>query len=856
MLATATEELRANRNLLGDKTVLLLDVAIGSKAEADFIAAVHRRRGIGRSPRFHPATRATLGSTWALAPVRTRRTARTVRTRIGCSSSYSPTNPRRAGENDDSVVLFSAPGEGREAIEIARRLLQEADRGVPFDQMAVLLRAPQTYLSVLEHALERAGIPAWFHRGTRRPDPAGRALLALLACADEDLSARRFAEYVSLGQVPLNEAGNADQWSPPADDIVEAVLPPDERAEDVQPEEEAAAQIARGESDRDLAGTLRAPWRWEDLIVEAAVIGRLDRWQRRLKGLEHEYDRRVREASSEDPEASRVRALVRDREQLRALRAFAEPILAEMADWPDAQSWGDWLSALERLAPRVIAKPERVLRMLRELAPLSAIGPVTLREVRDVLTPRLSTLTHEPPRRRHGRVFVGTPAAARGRSFRIVFVPGLAERMFPQRIREDALLPDTRREAADSALATQARRAADERLQLTLAVGAASERLYVSYPRVELNESRQRVPSFYVLDIARAIEGHIPPASTLAARASEAGGADARLAGAAGASDRHRRLRTRSGDDGGVAAGIRRTASKGRARYLYELSPELQRSLSSRWLRWTRKWDPADGIVRSTDATRAALASQRLGARPYSLTALQRYSACPYQFLMAAIYRLAPLEAPAPLQKMDPLTRGDLFHQMQAAALRRLQADGLLPLSPDTLGDAQLRLTAAIREVHDREYDRLSPAIDRVWQDEIAAMTQDLRDLAREADRRRRRVDARAIRIRVRPARHGGPRRQQHAVAGDHRRQVQAARLDRHDRAPPQDEFPARHRSQDRQESHAGGQDRRRWRTRAAAGHLRARVDGALPGRDRVRRPAVLLHDRRRISSVRNSVDG
>jgi hypothetical protein len=325
--------------------------------------------------------------------------------------------------------------------------------------------------------------------------------------------------------VPLNEAGNADQWSPPADDIVEAVLPPDERAEDAQPEEEAAAQIARGESDRDLAGTLRAPWRWEDLIVEAAVIGRLDRWQRRLKGLEHEYDRRVREASSEDPDASRVRALVRDREQLRALRAFAEPILAEMADWPEAQSWGDWLSALERLAPRVIAKPERVLRMLRELAPLSAIGPVTLREVRDVLTPRLSTLTHEPPRRRHGRVFIGTPSAARGRSFRIVFVPGLAERMFRNASVKMRCLPDTRREAADSALATQTRRAADERLQLTLAVGAASERLYVSYPRVELNESRQRVPSFYVLDIARAIEGHIPPASTLAARASEAGGA-------------------------------------------------------------------------------------------------------------------------------------------------------------------------------------------------------------------------------------------------------------------------------------------------------------------------------------------
>jgi len=725
MLATATEELQANRGQLGGKTVLLLDVAIGSKAEAEFISAVIAAAGsvIATIPSGDKTTLEQLGV--PRVPPQAPQAPQKALERL--QHFLFADEPPPAGETDDSVVLFSAPGEGREATEIARRLLQEAARGVPFDRMAVLLRAPQTYLSVLEHALERAGIPAWFHRGTRRPDPAGRALLALLACADEDLSARRFAEYVSLGQVPLNEAGNADQWSPPADDIVEAVLPPDERAQDAQPEEEAAAQIARGESDRDLAGTLRAPWRWEDLIVEAAVIGRLDRWQRRLKGLEHEYDRRVREASSEDPEASRVRALVRDREQLRALRGFAEPILAEMADWPEAQSWGDWLSALERLAPRVIAKPERVLRMLRELAPLSAIGPVTLREVRDVLTPRLSTLTHEPPRRRHGRVFIGTPGAARGRSFRIVFVPGLAERMFPQRIREDALLPDTRREAADSALATQPRRAAEERLQLTLAVGAASERLYVSYPRVELNESRQRVPSFYVLDIARAIEGHIPPASTLTARASEAGGAalawPAPQAPGTAIDDFEHDLAT-------LAALLRNSSDsvKGRARYLYELSPELRRSLSSRWLRWHRKqWDPADGIMRSTDATRSALASQRLGARPYSLTALQRYSACPYQFLMAAIYRLAPLEAPAPLQKMDPLTRGDLFHQMQAAALRRLQADGLLPLSPDTLGEAQLRLTAAIREVHDREYDRLSPAIDRVWQDEIAAMTQDLR---------------------------------------------------------------------------------------------------------------------------------
>ena len=82
--------------------------------------------------------------------------------------------------------------------------------------MAVLLRAPEVYGSLLEVALRRAGIPAWFARGTSRPDPVGRAFLALLDCALEGLSARRFAEYLSLGQVPpLDEAG-----APPADRAV------------------------------------------------------------------------------------------------------------------------------------------------------------------------------------------------------------------------------------------------------------------------------------------------------------------------------------------------------------------------------------------------------------------------------------------------------------------------------------------------------------------------------------------------------------------------------------------------------------------------------------------------------------
>ena len=256
----------------------------------------------------------------------------------------------------------------------------------------------------------------------------------------------------------------------------------------------------------------------------------MDRWQRRLRGLAHEYDRALRELRDEDEDSPR-------RGDLPRLRGADAPRGVRAADrrraglWREPRPWSDWLRTFEALAPRVLRQPARVMRVLTAMAPLGAIGPVALREVRDVLTPRLLTLTHEPPRRRHGHVFVGTPAAARGRSFRVVLVPGLAERVFPQRLREDALLLDAPPRELVDGLAVADTRADDERLQLCLAVGAATERIHLSYPRIELGESRPRVPSFYVLDVMRAVTGAIPRYATLGG----AGGQRARLAGVAGA---------------------------------------------------------------------------------------------------------------------------------------------------------------------------------------------------------------------------------------------------------------------------------------------------------------------------------
>jgi CRISPR/Cas system-associated exonuclease Cas4 (RecB family) len=696
--------------------LLLLDVALESQLDCDFVAALVT------------ATSASL-ATLPSGDDRSRRwltplAAETYRPPAAAAAPSSLERLRQylfseaeppAGKADDAVRFFSAPGEQRECVEVARWILEEARDGTRFDDIAIFLRAPQSYTLGLQHALQRAAIPAYFARGTQRPDPAGRALLALLACKAEGLSAKRFAEYLSLGQVP------ADDSRAPAILTPDACPEPGRRAERPTP----------AESDEGTAvvdGSLRAPWKWEELLVEAAVIGGTQRWERRLAGLAAQLHAQLADAEDDDLDAPRLHALRRELTNLDHLRRFALPVIERLDRLPTAAAWGEWLSALLDLAPDVLRQPQRVLDLLAALQPMAAVGPVSLDEVRDVLAERLSTLEQDPPASRYGCVFVAPPEQARGRRFAVVFVPGLAERIFPQRPREDPLLLDELRAQLGDALVTQDERARRERLQLQLAVGAATRRVVFSYPRVEAGEGRARVPSFYGLDVERAVSGRVPDYEEL--QRQTAAVADARLAWPAPA-DPARAIDDIEHDLAVLSVLLHQTTaehSKGRARYLLELNPHLARALRSRWQRWeSTKWQPADGLVRATAALQPVLDAHKLSARPYSVSALQRFAECPYKFFLAAIVGLEKRDDPAPLERIDPLTRGRLVHATQAELLRSLQAGGRLPLSAGDLDTASAELDRHLDQVAERFRDDLAPAIERVWHDEIDTIRTDLR---------------------------------------------------------------------------------------------------------------------------------
>lgn len=594
------------------QAVLLLDVAARSVAEREWIAEV--KRGAAAVLELH------------LGPEEGEAEAADCLESLQRNLFTPGAVPLR--EMDPSVEIFSTSGEALECVDIARRI---AHGGIPFDQIGILLRSPERYQPLVLEGLRRAGIPAWCTRGVVRPDAAGRAFLALLACAEEGLSASGFAEYLSLGE--------AD-----------------------------------------------APAAWERLMVDAAVIGGKDRWERRLAGLRAEALARYAKAEEED-ERERLRRRV---DGIESLERFALPTIARLADLPREAAWGEWIGALGDLAAEALRDADPIVEMLEQLLPMAEIGPVPLAEVIRVLRTRLGELRVPERDPRYGRVWVGGIEEARGMPFRLVFVPGVNEGLFPRPPAEDPLLPGTSR--------------GDEQELLRIAAACAAERIVLSFSRLDLLTGRERVPSFYAFEAWRAAGGREMDVREFEDRARIATGA--RIGWPAPADP------ATAIDDAEFDLATLAARAPGSGLYLKQLPGRAVESLRVRWARWHKAWKPADGLY-VDEIGSELMRPYSLRRRAWPLSVLEQYARCPYRFALRGIHGLRETERPGAIQRMDAATRGLIFHETQAELLR-----GPDPL--ERLDEVLARIAAAYEE-------KLAPAIPQIWRVEIAAIRADLR---------------------------------------------------------------------------------------------------------------------------------
>jgi len=622
----ARDAFSADSNGLRQTAVVAFDVAPRSLLERQLLASVMSAARNAAELRFAPASVEPATSLESLQ-------------RYLFSSDAVP-----ARQEDGSVVILSTSGEALECVEIARAIHAAAAEGVPFDQIAILLRSPDRHQPLILEALRRAGIPVSSTLGTRRPDVAGRSLLALLHCAAEGLSASRFAEYLSLGRMPGQESAT--------------------------------------------------PERWERLLVDAAVIGGLARWETRLEGLRQEFHRR--HAAEEDEGAREsIERRIADVENLTRL---ALPAVARLAALPKHALWGEWIAALTELAEFACEDPEGVIEMLAELDPMAEIGPVSLGEVLLVLGPRLNSLRAAPRESRFGKVWLGSVEEARGMAFRRVFVPGLNEGLFPRPPAEDPLLLEAQRRELGIELR------ADDTELLGVAAACASERLHLSFSRLDLLTGRERVPSYYAFEAHRAAGGREIGVREFEERARSATGA---RIGWPAPPDAAAAI-----DDAEFDLATLAPLTPGSGQYLKSLPGRSVESLRARWARWHKAWKAADGLF-VEEIGSDVLTPYLLSRRPWSPSVLQQFARCPYRFALRGIHGQRAAEKPAGIERLDPATRGELYHAAQFELLR-----ATAPLE---------QLDAILEAVAQRFEADLAPAIPQIWHAEIQAIRADLR---------------------------------------------------------------------------------------------------------------------------------
>jgi ATP-dependent helicase/nuclease subunit B len=158
----------------------------------------------------------------------------------------------------------------------------------------------------------------------------------------------------------------------------------------------------------------------------------------------------------------------------------------------------------------------------------------------------------------------------------------------------------------------------------------------------------------------------------------------------------------------------------------------LGRALQARARRWRPEWRNVDGLVDPSAEAREALKAryQELQRRGFSVTALEKFAACPYRFYLATVVGLRPRDTVKQVEELDPATRGLLFHEIVHQVALELKRLNLVTVADAPRAEAVS--DEVIARVTEQWREKLAPAIGRVWEDAVEDLRLDVRYWLRE----------------------------------------------------------------------------------------------------------------------------
>ncbi len=556
------------------------------------------------------------------------------------------TRPSFDGESTVAGHLLVSPSATEEVRWIVRRIMKDAEAGLPFHRVAVLYRNDDPYAAIIESQFSAAGIPLAGPASRPLHDtPAGRLLTGLLDVLAADLDRAHLMHWIAESPVTVNKG----QY-PASFELV----------------------------------------RWEVISQDAGVVRGRSSWTERLARY-IESKKADLEDMRADEEASPARMAGKKGqiESAEKLIVFVDEVASQKppADGRRWSEFADWaLAMLKRFTHRPDDWPEadrEALEHVREIiGDMKGLDPIdsstTLSAFRQMLDDMLSATTGKLGKVGTG-AFTGPLRLAQCMDFDIVYIVGMAEGSFPPASADDAVLPDSLRASLDEqdSLPLRAERRMEER-RLFLEALAAGRKRILSYPRAEAAGERAQYPSPWFVAAASALSGSPLNASILQTMGSrdwltvvESSEHGLKLAKETAFCD------TRDYELHSLA----RWSKSGRLAADHFLNPPGspgRRILSMEEARNSPRFTAWDGNLSGARGSSNKLIIEA-GAR-FSATRLEKWAGCPFKYFLENVLNISVLDPPEDLLEIDPMERGSLLHKVLERFINACYSAGIMPV--------------------------------------------------------------------------------------------------------------------------------------------------------------------------------
>lgn len=382
--------------------------------------------------------------------------------------------------------------------------------------------------------------------------------------------------------------------------------------------------------------------------------------------------------------------------QIEGLKRFVLSIREDFGCLPEKSSWGHYAEMFQTLIRKYIDAGEFIEEALFSLKELDLIRrEVPLPEFIDTFRRRLEgeSIPIGPigpiGKADIAGVQVLDVMAARCIPFKVLFVIGMNEKVFPRNIKEDPLLRDSARGVLERGLGYKITEKLygyeEERLLFYLLLNSARERIYILYQRTD-EAGQAKIPSSYLAEMRR---GYPVPEERVPRRMADKFSSSEFFS--------HRLLTPKELSIRFIFEG----RDPGPILSRFSMKPALYRHGVQALLKHE---ELGAGLAQFDGATGGIDAHWLyITQRGTSPTSLEDYARCPFAYFARHVLRLQRLMQPELIFEIPPLDIGSICHKV----LRRFYARGVERLtSPAEIGRSlQEDMTAVFLE-----YQETNPA--------------------------------------------------------------------------------------------------------------------------------------------------